>query len=135
RHREAALAALGAVGPIAPQYPRAAGAGLAVAEAVVAGPAEIAVVGPPGDPRTAALHTTALLGAPRGAGIAPGGGAAAGRGGGTGGGRGGGGRGRWSRRGGAWARGRRSAAGGPGPGGRRTGCLRLPRFHLPHAGH
>jgi hypothetical protein len=75
RHREAALAALGVLGPIAPQYPRAAGAGLAVAEAVVAGPAEIAVVGPPGDPRTAALHTTALLAAPPGAVIALGDGA------------------------------------------------------------
>ena len=78
RHREAALAALGVLGPIAPQYPRPAGAGLAVAEAVVAGPAEIAVVGPPGDPRTAALHTTALLAAPPGAVIALGDGAAAG---------------------------------------------------------
>ena len=83
RHREAALAALGVLGPIAPQYPRAAGAGLAVAEAVVAGPAEIAVVGPPGDPRTAALHTTALLAAPPGAVIALGDGAAVGEGGGA----------------------------------------------------
>jgi len=49
-----------------------------VAEAVVAGPPEIAVVGPPGDPRTAALHTTALLAAPPGAVIALGDGAAAG---------------------------------------------------------
>jgi len=78
RHREAALAALGVLGPIAPQYPRAAGAGLAVAEAVVAGPSEIAVVGPPGDPRTAALHTTALLAAPPGAVLALGDGTAAG---------------------------------------------------------
>jgi hypothetical protein len=78
RHREAALAALGVLGPIAPQYPRAAGAGLAVAEAVVAGPAEIAVVGRPGDPRTAILHVTALLAAPPGAVIALGDGAAAG---------------------------------------------------------
>jgi uncharacterized protein YyaL (SSP411 family) len=78
RNREAALGALGVLGPIAPQYPRPAGAGLAVAEAVVAGPAEIAVVGPPGDPRTAALHTTALLAAPPGAVIALGDGAAAG---------------------------------------------------------
>ena len=83
RHREAALAALGVLGPIAPQHPRAAGAGLAVAEAVVAGPAEIAVVGPPGDPRTAALHTTALLAAPPGAVIALGDGAAGGEGGGA----------------------------------------------------
>ena len=70
RHREAALAALGALGPIAARYPRAAGAGLAVAEAVVAGPAEIAVVGPAGDPRTAALHSSAMLAAPPGAVIA-----------------------------------------------------------------
>jgi uncharacterized protein YyaL (SSP411 family) len=82
RHREAALAALGVLGPIAPQYPRPAGAGLAVAEAVVAGPAEIAVVGQPGDPRTAALHTTALLAAPPGAVIGLGDGAV-GEGGGT----------------------------------------------------
>jgi hypothetical protein len=75
RHREAALAALGALGPIAARYPRAAGAGLAVAEAVVAGPAEIAVVGPAGDPRTAALHGTAMLAAPPGAVIALGDGA------------------------------------------------------------
>jgi uncharacterized protein len=84
RHREAALAALGVLGPIAPQYPRAAGAGLAVAEAVVSGPPEIAVVGPPSDPRTAALHTTAMLAAPPGAVIALGDGTAAGTGGGAG---------------------------------------------------
>ena len=83
RHREAALAALGVLGPIAPRYPRAAGTGLAVAEAVVAGPAEIAVVGPPGDPRTAALHTAALLAAPPGAVIALGDGAAVGESGGA----------------------------------------------------
>ena len=90
RHREAALAALGALGPIAPQYPRAAGAGLAVAEAVVAGPTEVAVVGPPGDPRTAALHVTALLAAPPGAVIALGDGAAGREGGGAAGREGGG---------------------------------------------
>jgi uncharacterized protein YyaL (SSP411 family) len=56
--------------PIASRYPRAAGAGLAVAEALISGPAEIAVIGPPGDPRTAALHRTALLAAPPGAVIA-----------------------------------------------------------------
>jgi uncharacterized protein len=80
RCREAALGALGALAPIAARYPRAAGAGLAVAEAVVAGPAEIAVVGPAGDPRTAVLHTTALLAAPPGAVIALGDGQAAGTG-------------------------------------------------------
>ena len=48
RHREAALAALGVLPVLAGRYPRAAGAGLAIAEAVLAGPAEIAIVGPPG---------------------------------------------------------------------------------------
>ena len=70
RHHEAAEAALGVMAPITARYPRAAGSGLAVAEALIAGPAEIAVVGPPGDPRTAALHRTALLAAPPGAVIA-----------------------------------------------------------------
>jgi uncharacterized protein len=74
RHREAAL---GALAPIAARHPRAAGAGLAVAEAVVAGPAEIAVVGPAGDPRTAVLHRTAMLAATPGAVIGLGDGAAA----------------------------------------------------------
>ena len=72
RHREAAAAALAVLAPIASQFPRAAGAGLAVAEAMLAGPAEIAVVGPATDPRTAALHETALLAAPPGAVIAVG---------------------------------------------------------------
>ena len=67
RHREAAEAALGVLPGIAARYPRAAGAGLAVAEAWLAGPAEIAVVGPPGDERTRALHQTALHAAPPGA--------------------------------------------------------------------
>ena len=66
RHREAAVAALDVLGPIAPRFPRAAGSGLAVAEAVFAGPAEIAVVGAAADPRTAALHRAALLMAPPG---------------------------------------------------------------------
>jgi len=44
---------------IAARYPRAAGAGLATAEAWLAGPAEIAVVGDPADERTRALHETA----------------------------------------------------------------------------
>ena len=67
RHRDAAEAALGVLPGIAARYPRAAGAGLAVAEAWLAGPAEIAVVGPPGDERTRALHRTALHAAPPGA--------------------------------------------------------------------
>ncbi|HEU5419715.1 MAG TPA: thioredoxin domain-containing protein [Streptosporangiaceae bacterium] len=66
RHREAALGALGTVPALAGRAPRAAGWGLAVAEAALAGPAEVAVVGPPGDPRTAELHRTALLAAPGG---------------------------------------------------------------------
>ncbi|MBV9092731.1 MAG: thioredoxin domain-containing protein [Streptosporangiaceae bacterium] len=66
-HRDAAQAALGVLSAIAARYPRAAGSGLAVAEALLAGPAEIAVVGSPGDPRTRELHRTALLAAPPGA--------------------------------------------------------------------
>ena len=67
RHREAAGAALGVLPGIAARYPRAAGMGLAVAEAWLAGPAEIAVVGGPDDERTRALHQTALHAAPPGA--------------------------------------------------------------------
>ncbi|ACQ81947.1 protein of unknown function DUF255 [Beutenbergia cavernae DSM 12333] len=65
-HRAAAEAALAAVAPLAERAPRFAGWALAVAEAALAGPAEVAVVGPGDDPRT---HT--LLAAARGAG-APG---------------------------------------------------------------
>ena len=67
RHREAAGAALGVLPGIAARYPRAAGAGLAVAEAWLAGPAEVAVVGSLQDARTRALHQTALHAAPPGA--------------------------------------------------------------------
>ncbi|HEV2374890.1 MAG TPA: thioredoxin domain-containing protein [Streptosporangiaceae bacterium] len=70
QHRDAAVAALGVLTPLASRYPRAAGAGLAVAEALVAGPPEVAVVGLPGDPRTVELHRTALLAAPPGAVVA-----------------------------------------------------------------
>ncbi|MFL6166485.1 MAG: thioredoxin domain-containing protein [Ornithinibacter sp.] len=45
RHREAAASALDACGPVAAQDPRFAGWALAVAEAVVAGPLQVAVVG------------------------------------------------------------------------------------------
>jgi uncharacterized protein YyaL (SSP411 family) len=67
RHREAAEGALDVLPGIAARYPRAAGAGLSVAEAILAGPAEIAVVGAPDDDRTRALHQTALRAAPPGA--------------------------------------------------------------------
>ena len=69
-HRQAAASALGPVGAIAPKYPQAAGWGLAVAEALIAGPAEIAIVGPPDDDRTKSLHAAAAFGATPGAVIA-----------------------------------------------------------------
>ncbi len=72
RHREAAEAALGVLPAIAARYPRAAGAGLAVAEAWLAGPAEIAVVGYEDDERTGVLHQAALHAAPPGAVLAVG---------------------------------------------------------------
>ncbi|MER6946354.1 thioredoxin domain-containing protein [Nonomuraea sp. NPDC000554] len=61
RHREAALAALRPVSVLAPGHARFAGWGLAVARAALSGPVEVAVVGPPDDPRTRALHREALL--------------------------------------------------------------------------
>ncbi|GAA2370221.1 thioredoxin domain-containing protein [Nonomuraea africana] len=61
RHREAAEAALGTVSVLARGHARFAGWGLAVARAALAGPVEVAVVGPGDDPRTAALHRAALL--------------------------------------------------------------------------
>jgi uncharacterized protein len=70
RHREAAIDGLGVLPAIATRYPRAAGAGLAVAEAVMAGPVEIAVVGPAADERTGELNRTALHAAPPGAVVA-----------------------------------------------------------------
>jgi hypothetical protein len=67
RYREAAVAALKVLPPIAAKYPRAGGMGLAVAEALLSGPAEIAIVGPDDDPRTADLLRAALHVAPPGA--------------------------------------------------------------------
>jgi len=67
RYRDAALAVLKALPPIAAKYPRAGGMGLAVAEALLSGPAEIAIVGPDDDPRTADLLRAALHVAPPGA--------------------------------------------------------------------
>jgi len=78
RHRAAAEAALGVLPAIVSRYPRAGGAGLSVAEALISGPAEIAIIGDPADPRTAALHKTALHAAPAGAVIALGPGGAMG---------------------------------------------------------
>jgi uncharacterized protein YyaL (SSP411 family) len=60
RHRESAGQALATAAELARQVPRFAGWTLAVAEASVAGPEEIAVVGPPEDPALAALHRAAL---------------------------------------------------------------------------
>jgi len=61
RHREAAEGALGVVTRLAGRFARFAGWGLAVAEAALHGPAEVAIVGPRDDPRTQALHRAALM--------------------------------------------------------------------------
>jgi uncharacterized protein YyaL (SSP411 family) len=61
RHREAAEAALGTVSKLAGQHARFAGSGLAVVEAALAGPVEVAITGPLDDPRTTALHRAALM--------------------------------------------------------------------------
>ncbi|MEU3030459.1 thioredoxin domain-containing protein [Streptomyces incarnatus] len=72
-HRTAAERALGVVGALGPRVPRFIGWGLAVAEALLDGPREIAVVGPSlTDPATTALHRTALLGTAPGAVVAVG---------------------------------------------------------------
>jgi len=67
RYTEAAVAALRVLPPIADRYPRAGGMGLSAAEALLSGPAEIAIVGPEDDPRTADLLRAALHLAPPGA--------------------------------------------------------------------
>jgi uncharacterized protein len=67
RYAEAAAAALRVLPPIAARYPRAGGLGLSVAEALLSGPAEIAIVGPDEDPRTGDLLRAALHAAPPGA--------------------------------------------------------------------
>jgi uncharacterized protein YyaL (SSP411 family) len=66
---ERALATSAAVGRAAPRF---AGWGLAVAEAALAGPLEVAVVGPGDDRRTAALHAVALAATSPGAVVARG---------------------------------------------------------------
>ncbi len=75
-HRAAALAALRGVPELAARFPRAVGWGLAVAEAALSGPVEIAIAGTPG-PKRGQLHWTALAAAPPGAVIACGNGALA----------------------------------------------------------
>ncbi|MFC8449640.1 thioredoxin domain-containing protein [Kitasatospora sp. NPDC057223] len=72
RHRTAAERALAIVGALASRAPRFIGWGLAAAEAWTDGPREVAVVGPAGDPATAALHRTALLATAPGAVVAVG---------------------------------------------------------------
>ncbi len=59
RHRDAAEAALRNVGTLAERVPRFAGWSLAAAEAALAGPLEVAVVGAPGDPARAELERVA----------------------------------------------------------------------------
>ncbi|MER5600715.1 thioredoxin domain-containing protein [Streptomyces sp. NPDC002265] len=72
-HRAAAERALGVVKALGPRVPRFIGWGLAVAEALLDGPREVAIVGPSlDDPSTRALHRTALLGTAPGAVVAVG---------------------------------------------------------------
>jgi uncharacterized protein len=59
RHRDAAEAALRTVHTLAERVPRFAGWSLAAAEAALAGPLEVAVVGHPGDPGRMALERVA----------------------------------------------------------------------------
>ncbi|MFI6120003.1 thioredoxin domain-containing protein [Streptomyces sp. NPDC051064] len=67
-HRTAAEGALGIVGALGPKAPRFIGWGLAVAEALLDGPREVAVAGPV----AGELHRTALLGRAPGAVVAAG---------------------------------------------------------------
>ncbi|MGW1406391.1 thioredoxin domain-containing protein [Streptomyces sp. NPDC002403] len=67
-HRTAAEGALGVVKALGPRAPRFTGWGLAVAEALLDGPREVAVAGPVGG----GLHRTALLGTAPGAVVAAG---------------------------------------------------------------
>ncbi|KUH39261.1 MULTISPECIES: thioredoxin domain-containing protein [Streptomyces] len=71
-HRTAAERALGVVQALGPRAPRFVGWGLAVAEAVLDGPREVAVAGPRGEDATRALHRAALLGTAPGAVVAVG---------------------------------------------------------------
>ncbi|MFJ5549567.1 thioredoxin domain-containing protein [Streptomyces sp. NPDC093225] len=69
-HRTAAERALGVVHALGPRAPRFIGWGLAVAEALLDGPREVAVVGAADDPMRERLHRTALLGTAPGAVVA-----------------------------------------------------------------
>ncbi|GGX68413.1 thioredoxin domain-containing protein [Streptomyces anandii] len=70
-HRAAAEKALGVVRALGPRVPRFIGWGLAVAEAALDGPREVAVVGAsPAEEAAKALHRTALLGTAPGAVVA-----------------------------------------------------------------
>ncbi|MCY0932759.1 thioredoxin domain-containing protein [Streptomyces sp. H34-S4] len=71
-HRTAAERALAVVHALGPRAPRFIGHGLAVAEALVDGPREIAVVGHLEDPAREELHRVALLGTAPGAVVATG---------------------------------------------------------------
>ncbi|MFI8105493.1 thioredoxin domain-containing protein [Streptomyces sp. NPDC086023] len=71
-HRTAAERALGVVHALGPRAPRFIGWGLAVAEALLDGPREVAVVGPAEDAALHRLHRTALLGTAPGAVVAVG---------------------------------------------------------------
>jgi uncharacterized protein YyaL (SSP411 family) len=66
RWRDAAAAALGVMPSVAGRHPRACGKGLSVAEALLAGPVEVAITGPSDDPRTGDLLRAALHAAPPG---------------------------------------------------------------------
>ncbi|HXV92905.1 MAG TPA: thioredoxin domain-containing protein, partial [Pseudonocardia sp.] len=72
RYRDAAEAALRGAGVLAERHPRFAGHWLTVAEAMVRGPLQVAVVGPEGDPGRAALHARARHAAPGGTVVVPG---------------------------------------------------------------
>ncbi|MFE5208643.1 thioredoxin domain-containing protein [Streptomyces sp. NPDC056600] len=71
-HRTAAERALGVVRLLSRRVPRFIGWGLAVAEAGIDGPREVALVGPRDDEATRTLHRTALLGTAPGAVVAVG---------------------------------------------------------------
>jgi uncharacterized protein len=72
-HRDAAERGLGVYAPLAGAQARFAGWGLAVAEALLDGPREVAVVGAADDPARALLHSVALRATAPGAAIAVGG--------------------------------------------------------------